>query len=206
MSQKLHRPEKAQQRFLRRGITKIYWLRSLADPKRPARKELAEPNCFDLTHRVSDIEGWTLSNEAIETPDMGSTFNGSIPGNDTAEDSSLTFYEDRASNEIEQRLSKGAEGWILLLRKGDVPGSPSADAFPVTVATRAATYTTDNEAAKFQVTFTVTDEPTLDAVVPEAGPHPLPHPVEHSADEGESTDVTVVSTTTTTATVHEHED
>nr|WSZ96828.1 hypothetical protein OH820_15205 [Streptomyces sp. NBC_00857] len=205
MSQKSRKPEKAhQQRFLRRGITKIYWLRSIADPERLTRKELNEPNCFDLTHRVSDIEGWALSNEAIETPDMGSTFNGSIPGNDTAEDSSLTFFEDRASDEVERRLSKGAEGWVLLLRKGDVPGSPSADAFPVTVATRAATYTTDNEAAKFQVTFTVTDEPTLDAVVPEAAPHPLPQPVEDCPDDAESADVTVVSTTATT--IHEHED
>jgi hypothetical protein len=114
-----------QTRFLRRGISKIYWLKKINDPKRPARTELSEPNRFDLTSAVSDIEGWALTNEPIETPDMGTTFNSSIPGNDKADSSSLTFYEDRFSDAIEQELPKGAQGYIVLLRKGDIPGSRS---------------------------------------------------------------------------------
>lgn len=204
-----------QTRFLRRGISKIYWLKKINDPERPTRTEISKPNRFDLTKAVSDIEGWALENEPIETPDMGSTFNSSIPGNDKAESSSLTFYEDRFSDDIEQQLHKGAEGYVVFLRKGDIPGSRSVDVFPVQVATRAATYATGNEAAKFQVTFTVTEEPSLDAPVPEAvHPHPLPTP-EEDRDEGhgnghekqhggDHVDVTVVSSTATAATVHEH--
>ncbi|MER6011588.1 hypothetical protein [Streptomyces bluensis] len=206
----------AQTRFLRRGISKIYWLQDLNDPKRPTRMEISKPNRFALTKAVSDIEGWALENEPIETPDMGSTFNSSIPGNDKAESSSLTFYEDRFSDAIEQQLSKGAKGYVVFLRKGDIPGSRSVDVFPVQVATRAATYSTGNEAAKFQVTFTITEEPSLDAPVPEAvHPHPLPTPVEDGEDDhehghhdhdGDHVDVTVVSTTKTAATVREHSD
>ncbi|MFE2179051.1 hypothetical protein [Streptomyces sp. NPDC059455] len=203
-----------QTRFLRRGISKIYWLKKINDPKWPSRTEISEPNRFDLTQAVSDIEGWALENDPIETPDMGSTFNSSIPGNDKAENSSLTFYEDRHSDAVEQHLPKGAEGYVVLLRKGDIPGSRSVDVFPVQVATRAATYSTGNEAAKFKVTFTITDEPSLDAVVPEAF-HTLPKPPEdcdddhdhthgHGEHDDEHVDVTVVSTTKTAATVTEH--
>ncbi|MFE0190726.1 hypothetical protein [Streptomyces sp. NPDC058989] len=194
-----------QTRFLRRGISKIYWLKKINDPKRPTRTEISEPNRFDLTNAVSDIEGWALENDPIETPDMGTTFNSSIPGNDKAENSSLTFYEDRHSDEIEQHLPKGAKGWVVLLRKGDIPGSRSVDVFPAQVATRAATYSTGNEAAKFKVDFTITDEPSLDAPVPEAF-HTLPVPDEDCDDEhdGEHVDVTVVSTTKTAATITEH--
>ena len=205
-----------QTRFLRRGISKIYWLKKVNNPERPTRSEISEPNRFDLTKAVSDIEGWALENEPIETPDMGSTFNSSIPGNDKAESSSLTFYEDRFSDDIEQELPKGAKGCVVFLRKGDIPGSRSVDVFPVQVATRAATYSTGNEAAKFQVTFTITEEPSLDAPVPEAvPPHPLPTPVEdceddhergHHDHDGDHVDVTVVSTTKTAATVREHGD
>ncbi|MET8677073.1 hypothetical protein ABZW18_05595 [Streptomyces sp. NPDC004647] len=199
-----------QTRFLRRGISKIYWLKQISDPKWPSRKEISEPNRFDLTNAVSDIEGWALENDPIETPDMGSTFNSSIPGNDKAENSSLTFYEDRHSDEIEQRLPKGAKGYVVLLRKGDLPGSRSVDVFPVQVATRAATYSTGNEAAKFKVDFTIIDEPSLDAVVPEAF-HTLPKPSEdcdddhdqdHGDHDGDHVDVTVVAAAK--ATVHEH--
>ncbi|WP_425834187.1 hypothetical protein [Streptomyces fractus] len=194
-------------RFFRRGIAKIYWVKNLADPEHPTRTEISEPNRFDLTDAVASVEGWALSNEAIETPDMGSTFNSSIPGNDTAEDSSLTFYEDRYSNEVEQQLTKGAAGYLLLLRKGDIPGSPSMDVFPAQVATRSASYTTDNEAAQFEVSFTITEEPALDTVVPKAiirQPKPARPGSEHRRDgeEGEHVDVTVVATAAT-ATVHD---
>ncbi|WP_405803411.1 hypothetical protein [Streptomyces sp. NBC_01187] len=207
----------AQTRFLRRGISKIVWVKKVNNLQWPTRKEISEPNAFEVTNAVSDIEGWALENDPIETPDMGSTFNSSIPGNDKAENSSLTFYEDRHSDEIEQHLPKGAKGYVVFLRKGDIPGSRSVDAFPAQVATRAATYSTDNEAAKFKVTFTITDEPVLDAVVPEAF-HTLPKPTEDCDDDKpghghgsngdhdeHDLDVTVVRTTTA-ATVHEHDE
>ncbi|MFE9455800.1 hypothetical protein [Streptomyces californicus] len=201
-----------QTRFLRRGISKILWVPDLNDPKYPSRREIN--GAFVLTDAVSDIEGWALENDPVETPDMGSTFNSSIPGNDKAENSSLTFYEDRFSDAIEQQLPKGAKGYVVLLRKGDLPGSRSVDVFPVQVATRAATYSTGNEAAKFKVDFTITDEPSLDRPVPKAQPRPLPDEDcdddhGHGHHHGDHVDVTVVSTTKTKteteATVREHD-
>ncbi len=204
--------KKTQTRFLRRGISKILWAPELNDPKYPSRREIT--GAFALTDAVSDIEGWALENDPIETPDMGSTFNSSIPGNDKAENSSLTFYEDRFSDAIEQQLPKGAKGYVVFLRKGDLPGSRSVDVFPVQVATRAASYSTGNEAAKFKVDYTITDEPSLDRPVPQAHPHPKPdedcdedHGHGHHDHDGDHVDVTVVSTTKTKteATVREHD-
>ncbi|MBT2366173.1 hypothetical protein J7E88_12855 [Streptomyces sp. ISL-10] len=202
-----------QTRFLRRGISKILWVPDLNDPKYPSRREIT--SAFAVTDAVSDIEGWALENDPIETPDMGSTFNSSIPGNDKAENSSLTFYEDRFSDAIEQQLPKGAKGYVVLLRKGDLPGSRSVDVFPTQVATRAATYSTGNEAAKFKVDFTIIDEPSLDRPVPQAQHRPQPddncdddHDHGQHDHDGDHVDVTVVSTTKTKteATVREHDD
>lgn len=159
----------SQQRFMRRGVTKILWLESVSSAALvPTRGELTEPNATELTEAIADVEGWSLTNEAIDTPDMASTFSSSIPGGDSAENSSITFYEDQVSEEIEALLPKGSRGYVVFLRKGDRPGSKSMDCFPVQVASRSAQYSTGNEAAKFQATFTITSPPALDAEVPTA--------------------------------------
>ncbi|MDX3749620.1 hypothetical protein [Streptomyces sp. AK08-02] len=159
----------AQQRFMRRGITKILWLKNIAAATRiPTRAEISAPNSTDLTEAMSDVDGWSLTNESIETPDMASTFSSSIPGNDKADNSSITFYEDQLSDAVETLLPKGAIGYVVFLRKGDIPGSKSLDSFPVQVASRTPQYNAGNEAAKFQAVFSITSPPTLDAAVPAA--------------------------------------
>lgn len=159
----------AQQRFMRRGITKILWLKNIAAATRiPTRAEISAPNSTDLTEAMSDVDGWSLTNESIETPDMASTFSSSIPGNDKADNSSITFYEDQLSDAVETLLPKGAVGYVVFLRKGDIPGSKSLDSFPVQVASRTPQYNAGNEAAKFQAVFSITSPPTLDAAVPAA--------------------------------------
>ncbi|MFG3140956.1 hypothetical protein ACGFZA_32720 [Streptomyces sp. NPDC048211] len=154
-----------QQRFMRRGVTKIYFLSEIAAATNiPTRAELTGGT--DLSGAISDIAGWSLGNSPIDTPDMGSTLTTSIPGEDKADASTLTFYEDKAGDTIEALLSKGEEGWVVILRKGDVPASKSMDIFPVRVASRAPAYSAGSDPAKFTVTFAVADDPTLDAAVP----------------------------------------
>ncbi|MEU9120054.1 hypothetical protein AB0C96_09360 [Streptomyces sp. NPDC048506] len=136
----------------------------------PTRPELTAGT--DLTNAIAAIDGWSLSNQAIETPDLGSTFESKIPGTDQADDSSLGFYEDKVSDEIEQLLKKDDTGWVVFLRKGDVPASRSMDVFPVRIGSRSPNYSTDNEAAKFTVNFSITEKPTQDAEIPAAGVQP----------------------------------
>nr|WTB35195.1 hypothetical protein OG781_42195 [Streptomyces sp. NBC_00830] len=154
-----------QQRFMRRGVTKIYFLPEIsAATNIPTRQEITTGT--ELSGAVSDIAGWSLGNSPIDTPDLGSTLTTSIPGEDKADASTLTFYEDKAGDSIETLLSKGEEGFVVILRKGDVPASKSMDVFPVRVASRAPAYSAGSDPAKFTVTFAVSDKPTLDAAVP----------------------------------------
>ncbi|MET8326255.1 hypothetical protein [Streptomyces sp. NPDC005181] len=154
-----------QQRFMRRGVTKIYFLPEIAAATNvPTRAELTGGT--ELSGAISDIAGWSLGNSPIDTPDMGSTLTTSIPGEDKADASTLTFYEDKAGDTIETLLSKGEEGYVVILRKGDVPASKSMDIFPTRVASRAPAYSAGSDPAKFTVTFAVSDDPTLDAAVP----------------------------------------
>ncbi|MFI7136582.1 hypothetical protein ACIBQ5_02080 [Streptomyces massasporeus] len=159
----------SQQRFTRRGTTKFYFLKDIAAKDLiPTRSELGGTNGTDLSPAISDIEGFAVENTPIDTPDLATEFTGNIPGEDKADNSSLTFYEDKVSNDLEVLLAKGTEGYVVILRKGDTPGSKSMDIFPVRVGSRSSTYTTAAEPAKFKVSFNVTDKPIQDASVPAA--------------------------------------
>lgn len=152
---------------MRRGVTKFFFLDKITSGGVPSREDLAAGT--DLSAFISDVEGFALENTPIETPDMASDFTSNIPGEDKADNSSLTFYEDKVSDTIEELLSKGTEGYVVILRKGDVATSKSMDSFPVRVGSRSATYTAGAEPAKFKVSFNITDRPQLDAAVPAKG-------------------------------------
>ncbi|MGW5003235.1 phage tail tube protein [Streptomyces hydrogenans] len=155
-------------RFSRKGVTKILFAETIAAPTYiPTRAEIT--GATSLTKQIAEVEGFALENQEIETPDLESTFTSKIPGDDTAADSSLTFYEDDASSTLEEALAKGTVGFVIILRKGDVPTSKSMDVYPVRVASKSAAITVDNEAAKWTARFSITDTPVLDAAVP-AGP------------------------------------
>ncbi len=154
---------------MRRGVTKIFFLKAIAAADNvPTRSELAASNATDLSGAIADIAGWSLANSPVDTPDLGSTLTTSIPGEDKADASTLTFYEDKTSEEVETLLSKDEEGYVVILRKGDIPQSKSMDVFPVRVAGRAPAYSTGSDPAKFTVTFAISGTPELDAAIPAA--------------------------------------
>jgi len=159
-------------RFIRRGVSKFYFVPVVADlAVGPTRIELEAGE--DLTKALADLSGWMLENASAATPDMGSTFESSIPGLDSAADSSMTFYEPEETPEVgdvdvDILLPKGVVGNITILRRGDKPGSPSMDTFPIRVGSKGPEYSAGNDPARTLVNFAVTDEPSLDKSVPEA--------------------------------------
>ncbi|MFC7219661.1 hypothetical protein ACFQLX_16035 [Streptomyces polyrhachis] len=156
-----------QKRFIRRGVTKVFFLDAIsAAANVPSRTELT--GSTDLSDSIADFAGWSLTNTPVDTPDLGTTLTTSIPGEDKADSSSLTFYEDQLDDSVETLLAKDTEGFVVILRKGDIPASKSMDVFPVRVASRAPAYSTGSDPAKFTVTFAISDEPVLDAAVPAA--------------------------------------
>lgn len=152
-------------RFNRKGTTKILWVPTIASTTYlPTAAELTAGT--DYTKQIAAVDGFSIENQEIETPDMASTFVAKIPGDDSAADSSLTFYEDDTDDTIEQDLAKGSVGFVVICRKGKTPGAKGMDVHPVRVASNAPTITADNEAAKIAVRFSIIDRPLLNATVP----------------------------------------
>lgn len=153
-------------RFIRRGTSQFFFAPTVVSKTGVTRENITAAE--KITAWIADVSGWMLENNAAATPDMSSTFESSIPGTDSAADSSLTFYEDDVADDVETTFVKGTSGFIIIMRKGDVPASESMDVFPVRVASRAPEYSAGNEPARINVRFTISEEPAFDQAVPAA--------------------------------------
>lgn len=152
-------------RFQRKSVSKVLFVETIADPGyMPTVTELAA--AIDYSKALAATDGWSIENQEIETPDLNSTFVSKIPGDDSAADSSLTFYEDDVDDDIEENLAKGTTGFVVWCRKGRTAGTKGMDVFPVRVASNSAQISLDNESAKLLVKFSITDRPLQNATVP----------------------------------------
>ncbi|QBJ94422.1 hypothetical protein D0Z67_29060 (plasmid) [Streptomyces seoulensis] len=155
-------------KYMRRGTSKFYFVPTIAATTMiPTRSELGAGT--DFTAFIAAMDGWTVTNQEIDTPDMADTYDATIPGSDKADSSSFTFYEDEEDADLEQLFAKGTTGYVVILRKGDIPGNNSMDVFPIRVASQSPQYTADNEAAKFMATCSITSRPLQGAPVPASG-------------------------------------
>jgi hypothetical protein len=154
-------------RFNRKGNSRFYFVPTIASAELiPTDAEITAGT--DYTAQINAVEGWSLENTPIETPDMASTFVAKIGGDDSAADSSWTMYEDSATDDIETELAKGTSGYVVIFSKGKTPSAKGMDVFPVTVVSNSKAYSADNEAAKVTVQFTITARPVFNQTVPTA--------------------------------------
>lgn len=156
-------------RYMQKGTTKFYFLPTIAaGTKIPTAAECA---AGDLLTDIADISGFNFENDPISTPDMDSTFTSSIPGEDKADSSSLTFYERKglANNPAKAAMPKGTVGFVVVFPYGIADDDPAeddeCDVWPVEVASVGRAYSAGNEAGKFMTKFTVTAPPALDATM-----------------------------------------
>ncbi|MCX4885862.1 hypothetical protein [Streptomyces sp. NBC_00847] len=155
-------------KYMRRGTSRFFFVPTIADTNMiPTRSELSAGTEFSAY--IAAMDGWTVANQEIDTPDMADTYDSTIPGSDKADSSSFTFYEDELAADLETTFAKGTVGYVVILRKGDIPANNSMDVFPIRVASQSPQYTADNEAAKFMATCSITSRPLQGAPVPAAG-------------------------------------
>lgn len=149
-------------RFMRKGKTKLYFVPTIVSLAAPTAAEVNGGTRLDTS--LAEINGFSFANNPIDVPDMSTTLVAKINGEDQVADSSMVFYEDDTSTTISTALAKAAIGNIVILYKGTAGASPAAadkaDVWPVVVGSNARLYSTGNEAAKFQVSFTCTAAPT----------------------------------------------
>jgi hypothetical protein len=150
-------------RYFDPEVTKVYWVPTIATKTSVTRSELNAGT--DLSDDVGDQEGWTVTSEEIETPDLGTRFTSKIGGRTSVDDCSLTMYASSDSVDVRVLLPRGTVGYIVWMDGGDVAGN-KCDVFPVTVISNSAMRSVGDDAARRQVQFSVRDEPAESVTVP----------------------------------------
>lgn len=139
------------------------FLPSVASKAAPTTAEVTAGT--DILVQLAEITGFIFANTPIMVPDMTTTFTKQIGGEDTAEASSITFYEDDTTNAIRTALAKGTTGFVLLYPYTATPASTAkCEVWPVRVTSSARQWSTGNDPARYVVSFAITDVPNTDAV------------------------------------------
>lgn len=150
-------------RFTRKGVSRMFFCATLSSQTAPSiATDLTTAN--EITAAVSEISGFQFSNSPINTPDLSTTFVSQIPGEDTAEDSAITYYDDDTTTTLRTAQAKGNAGFIVLCPYGRT-SAKRAETWPVKSTGFNDEWTTDNEAARARVQFAVTSVPNQSATI-----------------------------------------
>lgn len=107
-------------RFIPEGATDFYWVVTMANYLSPTRSELNAGT--RLTPEVSSSGNWGITSNAVDTPDLATTFTSQIPGKITIDGSTLNMYADVAQADARTLMPRNAVGFIVKFPGGDVTG------------------------------------------------------------------------------------
>lgn len=153
-------------RYMSRGITRFYFVPTIAASTLiPTVAEVAAGTRMD--EQLNEVNGFSFANQPIDTPNFKDRFTPQITGEDTADNSSLGLYRLKGETDtIRAALAKDTTGFVVIFYQGLVGASVAItdkeDTWPVVISSNAKTYTADNEAAKYMVTFSITQVPAFD--------------------------------------------
>lgn len=153
-------------RYFRRGTSKIMVVPTVAADD-PTDAELSAG--VDISDHIADISGFSLTNNPITTPDLATTFDSQIEGNDTTDASSFTLYDDDDTETVRTLLAKGTENVIVLMPYGRVPAK-RLETWRVRSTGANDQWSMSAEAAKFVVGLAILETPNQDSVVPATVP------------------------------------
>jgi hypothetical protein len=149
-------------RYFAPGISKCYFVPTIANPASPTRQELDAGT--DLSPELNSFDGWTVTADTADTPDLVSTFVGKLPTTTSADDSSLTMYTSQDGQDVRSLMPRGTRGFVVWMDEGDDP-SETMDVFPIMVSSCAKQRST-SDPALIQVTCVVTREPSENVSIP----------------------------------------
>lgn len=150
-------------RYFDVGTTKVYFLPTVANIASPLRTEMNAGT--DLSREIAEIDGWSVSSNQIQTPDFATRFVSQIAGRIEAADSSLTFYASKNSIDVRSLLPRDTNGFIMWLDGGDIPGN-KMDIYAITVTSQSKMRSAGAEAARIQISFSITQQPAENVTVP----------------------------------------
>ena len=155
------------ERFFAPEISKVYFATAIVNKAAYTRAEVTAAQ--DLTKEIAEISGFSVSSGMIDTPDLGSRFTSQIGGRTSVEASSITFYADKAGDDVRSVLPRGTKGFLIFMDGGDVAASKS-DVYPVEVTSLGKVRATGDTAAQLTVSFAVTAPPAEDVAIPTVTP------------------------------------
>jgi hypothetical protein len=107
-------------RYTPPGRRKYNWLTAVSGyPAAPTRAEINAGS--DLSAELAEVNGFELTGDSADAPDLGGGFVAQVPARVTASDSEFVFYASSNSNDIRTVLPLGSAGFGLILPEGDVP-------------------------------------------------------------------------------------
>lgn len=154
----------ASQRFIRPGVTKVYWVVTIATQSSPSRSEINAGT--DVSNEVAEITGWQLVSETVDTPDLSGRFVPKIAGRINADDSSLNFYASSTGfNDARSVLVLDSQGYIIIMDGGDVSTTGRMDVYNVKVTSHGKIRTLEDPAMT-QASFAILRQPSENVVIP----------------------------------------
>lgn len=152
--------------FIRKGISKGYWLPAVAGAS-PTRAEINAG--VVLGTYLTAIAGFTYSGTRVAVPLLANRLNIQVDGEDTLADSSLTFVDDIVTPPpIRAAASKGTAGFIFLCPYGDV-AAKRGEVYPSkSMGVNDNWDVGGNAVATFVIEVAITDVPNQAAVIPAA--------------------------------------
>jgi hypothetical protein len=152
----------ASSRFIPEGATDYYWVLSFINYLSPTRGELNAGT--RLTPEVAESGNWAIISNAIDTPDLATTFTSQIPGKISVDGSTLNMYSDDNQADARTLMPRNAVGYIVKFPGGDVTGRKMT-VFPVKVGS-AAEPTEFGNPTVLQFSYYVTKIPAENVTVP----------------------------------------
>lgn len=156
--------------FLRPGKGRWYFLPSIASAtKAPTVAEIAagthltDPNAVN---QLIGVEGFDSETTFVTIEPYSTLQTLKLAGRQNSNDSSMTFTEDDSGNNpARTTLARDVDGFIVEAPIGVITAGTKVDVFPVTVGSNNRQRNGANEAASFQVTFSVTGIPAQDVAI-----------------------------------------
>lgn len=126
----------ASTRFITPGVTRVFYATALSTGSSTmipsVGTDLTASTTTEVTAELAEWSGWSVSSSTVEVPDLVSDFVPTIPGRSKAEDSSLTFYADKAGTDARGVFTRDAVGWVIFADNG-ITSTKKVDVFAVRV-------------------------------------------------------------------------
>src|SRR5436190_14783997 len=154
-------------RFNRRGTEKWYLVTTIANQAAPTAAEI---NAGVLVSPyLRSLSGFTSEVEDLDAADQSSSFNKTIPGGETPENSSMTFYasDTLADGEETTRAAfvQGTQRYMVAVPRGTVLAAAKCDVFPVRIKSNNDDKTVENAAATYTVGMSIYTLPSKQVAI-----------------------------------------